>query len=262
MNYLQAQQLQLTIEDKEIIKPMSLGIGMGEFVGLIGANGAGKSTLLRLLMGLENASSGEVLINGKNINKYSRRDLSRLITIVPQDTSVNFPFTVRDLVAIGRHPYVKRFQNLSKQDWDLVDQAMEATEISHLADRSVVQLSGGERQRAFIARAIAQQTPVILLDEATANLDVCHQLEILQLARALANQNQLVIAAIHDLNMASRFCDRLLLLQHGQLQADGHPCHVLTTDLLRHSFNVDTAIHNNPCAPGLTITPLKSVVQN
>lgn len=243
----------------DVISNINLTMAAGEFIGLIGPNGAGKSTLLKLLMGLQEPSSGSLTVQSKLIHEYRRRELAQVMTLVPQDTQVDYPFSVRHMVAIGRHPHLRRFQSLTDQDNQYIEQAMAVAEVAHLADRPINQLSGGERQRVMIARAIAQQTKIILLDEATANLDICHQLAILELAAKLAEAGHLIVAAIHDLTMASRFCSRLLLLQDGKLQADGHPCHVLTQPQLRDCFSVDANISESLCVPGLTITPLKSL---
>ncbi len=260
---LSTQHLSFGYDEQLILQDINLNFHQGELVGLIGPNGAGKSTLLRLLLGLDKVGSGGVTLMGRALSQTSRREQARLITLVPQDSQVNYAFSVEEVVAMGRNPWLGRFQPLDKNDLNIIQEAMHQTDVLDFAERPVNQLSGGERQRVLIARAIAQQTPIILLDEATANLDICHQLEVLELAKSLAQQGRLVIAAIHDLTMASRFCDRLLLLAQQHLQADSTPEVVITESNLQQFFNLYAEV----CRPvpgkvqhrGLMITAIGSV---
>lgn len=231
----------------------------GTMVGLIGANGAGKSTLLRLMMGLAKPSAGEVRIGETAVGDFGRRALARLVAWVPQDSRIDYAFSVEEIVAMGRHPHRRRFQAATREDADCVARAMAQTQVAAFAARPVSGLSGGERQRVLIARAIAQQTPVILLDEATANLDLCHQLEVLALARSLAGAGRLVVCAIHDLAMASRFCDRLLLLHEGRLCEDGPPGAVLTPAHLARYFKLRARVEADAQGDGLHIVPLAAL---
>ncbi len=241
-----------------ILNDLMLDLRAGSMVGLIGPNGAGKTTLLKLLMGLMRPISGEILVLGRPVAAYRRRALARRMTLVPQDTQIGFAFDVQDIVAMGRNPHLGRFRVPGAHDLKVIRQAMADTGVTHLAHRPIDTLSGGERQRAIIARAIAQETPIVLLDEVTANLDLCHQLDMLGLARKLACDGRLVVAAIHDLVMASRFCDRLLLLADGGLRADGPPGAVLTEANLRRYFQVEARIGRVRHGAGLSIEPLAS----
>lgn len=259
MALISINDLSFSYDGKPVFKHLSLNLPQGQMVGLIGPNGAGKSTLLRLLMRLVPIQRGEVLLMGKRVETYSRREIGRRITLVPQETEIGFAFTVEEIVAMGRFPHLGRFQPASNQDLAMVAEAMRETGVAALAHRPVNTLSGGERQRVLIARAIAQQTPIVLLDEATANLDLCHQLDVLERAKALTRQGRLVIAAIHDLTMASRFCDRVLLLADGGLQADGTPEQVLTPANLRKYFSLHASIKPQAEGHGLSITPLASI---
>ncbi|TVQ85673.1 MAG: ABC transporter ATP-binding protein [Chromatiaceae bacterium] len=240
-----------------VFNGLDLTLAGGHLVGLIGPNGAGKSTLLALLMRLLVPTAGTLRLGGRPLTAWRRRDLARQLTLVPQDTRIGFDFSVAEIVAMGRNPWLGRFQVAGPADLALIQAAMAQTGVSALAARSINTLSGGERQRVIIARAIAQQTPIVLLDEVTAHLDLCHQLEVLELARGLARAGRLVIAAIHDLNLAARYCDRLLLLADGGIQADGPPTAVLTRDHLRRWFNLDARIEPDPATGGLRITPLR-----
>ena len=252
---LQARGLGMDFGNGTVLDDVDLDLRPGAMVGLIGPNGAGKTTLLSLLMGLFAPSAGEVLVAGRPLRGLSRRRLARIMALVPQDLEMAFAFRVREVVAMGRYPYLGRFQVAGAADLDAIDEAMALTGVDVLADRTIDTLSGGERQRVLIARAIAQQTPVVLLDEVTANLDLSHQLEVLELAARMAADGRLVVAAIHDLTMASRYCERLLLLADGRLQVDGPATAVLTPAHLRRFFGVDARIDEAPGQIGLVITP-------
>ena len=256
---IEVRGLSMDFGEGSVLDALELDLEAGAMVGLVGPNGAGKSTLLALLMGLLRPRGGEVRLRGRSLAAFSRRQLARSLALVPQVIETGFPFRVHEIVTMGRYPYLGRFQAPGPADIAAVQAAMAATEVTHLACRPIDALSGGERQRVLIARAIAQQTPVILLDEVTANLDLSHQLEVLELARALAADGRLVIAALHDLALAARYCDRLLLLADARIQADGPPAAVLTVDNLRRCFKVEARIEPLADGPGLMITPLRAV---
>ena len=242
MSVLEFSNVCFRYDRKFILQEINAKLNLGEMIGLIGPNGAGKSTLLKLVMGAIKSSEGSVLLHNKQISTYKTRALAQQIALVPQDTNIGYAFSVEEIVAMGRNPHLGRFEVPSCSDQNIIMQALEQTDLQSMSGRHVNTLSGGERQRVLIARAIAQQTPIVLFDEATANLDICHQLEVLMLAKKLANKGRLVICAIHDLNMAARFCDRLILLADKKLQADGKPSEVLTKSLLRDHFSIDVDI--------------------
>ncbi|MDA7746820.1 ABC transporter ATP-binding protein [Psychromonas sp.] len=219
----------------------------GEFIGLIGANGAGKSTLLKLLLGLLNVKKGTVEVNGKILKKLKRREIAKQIAFVPQSFELPFAFTVEEIVLMGRNPYLGPFQLASSKDKEIANQAIQTTDIAHLQQRKVNQLSGGEKQRVIIARALAQQCECILLDEPIASLDICHQFETLDLIKTLTQQGKLAITAIHDLNLAARYCSRLILLgkdNQGKIciVGDGSPEQVLNKQNLKDCFNIEADI--------------------
>lgn len=242
-----------------VLKNVSTEFKPGEFVGLIGSNGVGKTTLLSLLMGTLTPNAGRVLLKENNIAHYERKEIAKHISFVPQDTHMSYPFMVREVVAMGRNPYLGRFEVEHQHDVDAVENALVQTDLTHMADKAVTELSGGERQRVMIARAIAQETPIILLDEATANLDIAHQLDILNLLQKLKEQGRLIIASLHDLTMASRFCDRLLLLHDGVVVKEGAPREVLTVDNMKHYFGVEVDIVEHVATRTLTMVPLNLV---
>lgn len=240
-----------------VLGGLSLALAPGPMVGLIGPNGAGKSTLLKLLMGLMRPTTGTIMLDGRPLHGYRRRALARRMTLVPQDTQVDFGFSVEEVVAMGRNPYLGHFEVPGEADLTLIRQAMDRTGVTELADRSITTLSSGERQRAMIARAIAQETPIVLLDEVTANLDLCHQLAVLELVQGLAQSGRLVVAAIHDLTLAARFCGRLVLLADGRIQADGPPRAVLTRANLRRWFAVEAQVDEGVDGGELRIRALR-----
>jgi cobalamin transport system ATP-binding protein len=256
---LGCSNLGFSYQRQKIIENISLSFDKGQFIGLIGPNGAGKSTLLKLLMGLMDPGEGEVQLEGYPLGRYTRRDIAQKISLVPQDVSIGYAFSVREIVAMGRNPHLGSFQPESERDIELIQQALEKTDLLPMADRRVDQLSGGERQRVFIARALAQEAPILLMDEPTASLDLCHQLEILTLVRSLTEEGHLAIAAIHDLDMASRFCHRLILISEGRIAADGPPEQVLTRDNLYAHFSIEARVEREPLnGQNIRVTALSS----
>jgi iron complex transport system ATP-binding protein len=255
VSLLNTANVSFQIGDRDLLQNISLSLRPGEIVGLIGPNGAGKSTLLRLLSGLWKATSGEVLLCGKPIARYSTRQIAQLIGQVQQSAALDAPFSVQEIVAMGRNPHVGRFEIEKPQDKAAVVQAMNATNTLSLADRSVNRLSGGERQRVFLARALAQEPSILLLDEPTSNLDVRHQIEILALVQQQAHVHGLgVLIAIHDLSMAARFCERLILLHGGYIMAEGTPESVLTVENLANAFGVDAQPYRDPYTHDLKLS--------
>lgn len=244
---LQCQNLQFSFSKAPQLADIHLNFQEGEFVGLIGANGAGKSTLLQLLLGLLKADSGEVLLHGENINRIKRREIAKQLAFVPQSIELPFAFSVQQLVAMGRNPYLGAFELETRFDKELIKQAMHQTDITHLQDRHVNTLSGGEKQRVIIARALAQQSPTILLDEPIASLDICHQLTTLQLIKTLTQSGKTAITALHDLNLAARYCDRLILIGKRldgitTILTDGSPEEVITIENLKKYFSIEADI--------------------
>lgn len=244
---LSCENLGFSFNKQALLENINLSFHEGEFVGLIGANGAGKSTLLQLLLGLLKPQSGKVLLQGQDIQRIKRREIAKRLAFVPQSIELPYAFSVQQLVAMGRNPYLGAFELEGEVDKQLIEEAMQLTDITHLQSRAVNTLSGGEKQRVIIARALAQQSPSILLDEPIASLDICHQLETLQLIQSLTGNGKSAIAALHDLNLAARYCDRLLLvgkLENGatSIISDGTPEQVLTVENLQQHFSISADI--------------------
>lgn len=238
-----------------VLDAVDLSVGEGTFVGLVGPNGAGKTTLLRTINGELTPDDGAVFVEGERIHGLSSRVASRRVATVPQNTSVRFAFDVADVVAMGRTPHRSRFAR-DPDVRDHVDDALERTGITHLRDRRVDTLSGGERQRVFIARAVAQDAPACVLDEPTASLDVNYASKTLSLVRKLADEGRAVLAAIHDLESAARFCDRLALVHDGRLVDHGPPEEVLTTDAIETAFDARSVVTTNPVTGSPAVTTL------
>lgn len=232
-----------------VFENITLHLQSGKFYGLIGANGSGKSTLLELLMGTLSPSSGVIQYNNKVLTTYSRKELATKLALVPQHFSVNFEYQVRDVVFMGRHPHIPRFASPSQHDLKAVEQAMQIMDIRHLQKRPIIALSGGELQRVVMARALAQETEVLVLDEATANLDIHHTIDIMQVMRERVNEKGLtVIAAIHDLNLAAAFCDDCIVLKDGNIFANAPVQQIFTSELLESVFAVEATTYQSATA--------------
>ncbi len=244
---LTANHVTFAYNGQTVISDLSLAVAQGEVLGLIGPNGAGKSTVLRALAGQCTPNIGAVLLDGKNVRALSSLARARRIGLVPQGESLAWPLTVEEIVALGRAAHRGWLLPLSTVDRDVIAWALACTHLTRLRDRPVDKLSGGERQRTLIARALTQQPAVLLLDEPTANLDIHHQLQVLDLMRELVTSGNLAaVLAIHDLTLAARYCDRLVLLHAGRAIACGSPETVLTSDNLRAVFDVQAELYRNP----------------
>lgn len=241
------------IDGARLLADVSIHVGRGEFVGLIGPNGAGKSTLLRTLARLANATSGAITIEGDDSRKVSPREVARKLAFVAQHTPETHGFTALEIVLTGRYPHLGRFSIEGEVDRDIAYDAMARTSTAQFEGRITSSLSGGERQRVFLARGLAQQPRILLLDEPTASLDVLHQFAVMDLARELAREGVTLIAAIHDLAMAARYCDRLVLLQGGRVVANGAPQAVLTPANLGSVFGVTARVFTDPVSGRLAI---------
>ena len=225
---------------KTILQNLSCSLTENSFYGLVGPNGSGKSTLLDLLSGNKEAG-GELTFRDRPLSTYNHRELASEIALVPQEFSINFDFTVQEVVMMGRHPHIPRFANPDDKDRQKVQSVMKALGITALKDRLLTRLSGGEKQRVIVARALAQDTPVLILDEATASLDIHHSIKILQTVKNLVtSHNGTVIAAIHDLNLAAAYCDTIIMLDQGKLARIGTPEETLTSELIGQIFDIES----------------------
>lgn len=243
MSLLSASNISLSFADQQVLKDISLSVERGEVVGLIGPNGAGKTTLLRILANLQNPDHGQACLNNKSLKDTALKELAQQIGYLAQGAPAHWPLLVEKVVELGRLPYQSLnqslWQGLSASDKKIIDQAIAQTEIGHLRQRPITTLSGGERMRALLARLFASEPTLILADEPVAALDPYHQLHIMELLREHAAKNGAVIVVLHDLNLAARFCDRLMLLKDGRLVAEGKPGEVLNNQQLRDVYGIE-----------------------
>lgn len=234
-----AEQLHAVLGRREILKGVDMEAGDREFIGVIGPNGSGKSTLLRCIYRVLSPVQGAVYIDGRPLPKYRPKDSARKIAVVAQHNYYNFDFTVQDVVLMGRAPHKRALDRDTAEDYALVREALETVGMSAFAERSFSSLSGGEQQRVILARALAQQTPCLILDEPTNHLDIKYQLQLMDIVKAL---DRTVIAAVHDLNIAAMYCDRLYAVQDGRIAAAGAPDEVLTPERIRALYEVDAEV--------------------
>lgn len=238
---LRAVDLTYSYGDRDVLGGVSVGVTRGQVTGVLGPNGSGKTTLVRCLMGFLPPKSGQVTLGGRDLATWPRRELARQIAVVPQAMPTDFPLRVRELVLLGRIPHLpaRGLGFESARDREATEAALAAASITELADRPLHQLSGGEVRRAFVARALAQDTPYLLLDEPTSGLDLRHQLGILDLLRRRARNGGAILAVMHDLNLAAAHCDRLIVLKDGRVAADGPPGAALDPRILSDVYGVD-----------------------
>jgi iron complex transport system ATP-binding protein len=244
--------------DTPALDGVSMEVSTGSLYAVLGPNGSGKSSLMRALLGLRALRSGRVLVDGREIGAWNRRELARAVGAVTQSESISFPLTTRELVAMGRYPYLGAMEREGDADRDAIERALTACDLEGLAERDVTTLSGGEFQRARLARALAQEPRALVLDEPTASLDVGHEMTILELLRSSADSGITVLLITHGLDMAARFADRMLLLSRGVVAAEGTPEEVLREDTLRSVYGWPLAVHRDPATGAPRVTPLAS----
>ena len=254
MAVLQVEKLQIGYGSRCVLKEASFSIGKGEIVGIIGCNGAGNSTLLKTLRGLLPKQGGSVRYFGKPLEEYGDKELATKIAYLQQYVELGFGYTGKDIVMAGRYPYMKWWERESEADEKLALACMAYTGTADLADRPINEVSGGQKQRILIAKVLAQQTPIIFLDEPTTGLDMVYQEEIFRFAKALAGQGKTVLMVVHELNLASKYCSRILLLGEGTLLADGAPQAVFTEELLSRAYKADICVERDEVNHNLHIT--------
>lgn len=258
MTVLEANRIMYSYSRKPVVNDVSLEVKKGEFLSIIGPNGSGKSTLLKTLSHIYIPDSGEIILMGKSLDTYKRKEIAQRIAMVPQDTSLDFEFSVEEVVLMGRHPFLGRFSREDSNDLDLAYEAMERTNTLHIKDRLITEISGGERQRVFIAKSLAQSTSIMLLDEPTSHLDINHQIEILELLKRLNSEKELaIVLVIHDINLASRYSDRILLMKDGKIVSQGRPEAVITPENIENTYGMRVAVETNRYTGNVTVTPIE-----
>ena len=243
MTKLKVNNLKFSIDKKEILKNISFDVPKGSFIGIIGPNGSGKSTLLKNIYRLYKPCSGEILLDDKNLFKMKNRDCAKEIAVLAQESNSQFDFTVEQVVKMGRYPYKSIFEDYSKEDLKMVYDMLKKVGLDNHKDKSFSNLSGGEKQRALIARALVQNTDFLILDEPTNHLDIGYQIQLMDLVKGL---NITTLSAIHDMNLASMYCDYLIVMKDGKIITCGTVKEVLTKEMLKEVFGVNTYIGINP----------------
>ena len=256
---IEVSDLSVSFGDVPVVSGVDLRVERGSLVGLVGPNGAGKTTVLRAIKGTLSPDAGAVRLDGDPAESLSAREAGRRVASVPQETSLAFDFPVRQIVEMGRTPHLGRFDGHGPDDERAVREAMDAAGVARFADRAITEVSGGERQRVLLARALAQEAPSLLLDEPTASLDVNHAVRTLELVRGLVDDGRAALAAIHDLDVAARYCDELVVLANGGVRAAGPPEDVLTAAALRDAFDAETFVGENPATGTPTVTAFDAI---
>jgi len=233
--------------DQEVLKDININIERGKFYTILGPNGSGKTTLLRILSKSLNINNGEIFIDEKDLSQIKSKVLAKEMSVVLQSTEIEFDFSVQDIVLMGRTPHIPRFSSESEKDMEIAKNAMKMTNTWELRNKSINTLSGGERQRAVVARAIAQETGIILLDEPISHLDIHQQIKIMnQLKQLNKSKNITIIAVLHDLNIAAAYGDHMILMHDCGVYKDGIPEEVLTEDIIRAVYGLEVYITKNP----------------
>ncbi|MBN1545115.1 MAG: heme ABC transporter ATP-binding protein, partial [Syntrophaceae bacterium] len=244
---LQANNLSFSYNGNRVLTDIRFDVERGDFLGLIGPNGSGKTTLLKLIDGILLPQGGTIHLHGKPLGKMTRNDLAKIIAVVPQAPPMIFPFTVREVILMGRTPHLGRWRFEGARDLSAMENAMAETDTMALADRPMDRLSGGEFHRVLIARALAQEPQILLLDEPTAYLDIRHQVDFFNLLQSLNKEQGLtVIAVTHDINLASFYCNRIVLLNDGEIQAIGHPDAVVTEANIQAVYETPVIVDRHP----------------
>ena len=248
---------EVRLSGRTVVSGISANLSAGSLIGVIGPNGAGKSTLIRAIMGLIPLVGGAIRVDGRPVAEIGRKEMSRHIAYLPQGQTLHWPLTVERLVALGRLPHLAPFSSMSESDRTAIENAIERADIAHLRHRNATELSGGERARAMLARALAVGAKGLVVDEPLASLDPGHQIDVMELLAREAHDGTLVVAVLHDLTLAARYCDRLLLIDKGVLAADGTPAAVLTPGSLAAIYGIRAFMGQEDASP--MIVPLARV---
>ncbi len=256
---VEARSLDFRFADRTVLRGVELRADPGEVVGLVGPNGSGKSTLIRILSGVLGGYAGTARVDGREVRELPRRELARLVAVVPQEPTFSFPFTALEVVLMGRHPHLAGLAFESERDLGLAHAALERCGAARLAGRAIHELSSGERQRVVFAKALAQQPRALLLDEPASFLDIRHQVELYDAVRERAReQGGTVLTVLHDLNLAAEYCDRIYLLSDGRIEAEGRTADVLDAATLTRVFETEVYVDTNSVTGNLIIVPLPS----
>lgn len=253
---LKIDKIDFSYMSAKILDGVTFNAKSGDFLGIMGPNGSGKTTLLRCISKILSPQIGTVLIDGREIHNLSKKDIAKNIGVVPQNSTVDFDFTISEIVLMGRTPHTERFKSETSKDFKISENVMKLTNTLHLSERTFDELSGGERQRVIIARALAQEPKVFLLDEATVHLDISSKFEILNLVKNLIKQNDIIVIAVfHDLNLAAQYSDKLILLDKGKIVSIGQPSEVLTPKNIEKTYHIDAIVKRHAITNTPYVTP-------
>ncbi len=253
---LEIHGLTLSYGERVALRDVSLSLARGELLGVVGPNASGKSSLIRAITGVVRPQRGEIWLDGSPVRELSQREVALRAAVVPQNPYLPEAFTALEVVLMGRTPHLGLLQSEGRADWAAVRRALEQADALELADRRIGELSGGERQRVVVARALAQETPLLLLDEPTAHLDVGHQAAVLELMQRLCrSEGKVVLAVVHDLTLAGQYCDRLAVLSEGRLVAQGPPQEVLSPEMLACVYGTQVWVFPHPVTGRPVVTP-------
>lgn len=248
---LKVENLVFKAKNKEILKNINFDVKMGEIIGLIGVNGSGKTTLLKCLNSLNKITEGKIKIKNRYLNQLENKEIAKEIALMGQNTNLNVEFKCLDIVVMGRYPHLKNRSNFCEEDYLKALNYMEITNTLKFKDKNITHLSGGERQRVLFSKAITQETDIILLDEPTASMDLNNQEQLFKICRKIAKKNKTIIISTHDLRVAARYCDKLLLLKNGEKVGFGKVEEVLTKENIKKAYEIDVEIFENPISKSL-----------
>ncbi len=244
---IEIQNLSFSYSEELVVKDVSFSVSDGEFVGIIGPNGAGKSTLLKLMDGILQPKKGDIFLQEKRHGDYTRKQLAKIIGFVPQNFTTAFSYSVSDIVLMGRFAHLSAFSSEGVVDHRIVEKSMQSTDVWHFRKRPFAELSGGEKQRAVLASALAQEPRILLLDEPTSSLDIKYQRQFYSILHELQQSKALTIIVVtHDINLAARYCQRLILLKKGEVVEDGSPQKVITKKIMESAYEVEVEILSHP----------------
>jgi len=256
---VRVDNLSFSYGDRKVLNDICAGFKPGTVCGLLGPNGSGKTTLLKNIAAILKPEKNAVYINCRDITKMTPVEIAKEMALVPQNTHIDFDFTVEDIVMMGRTPHIKGFSNETEEDREIVRWALETARVSHLKDRNIKSISGGELQRVIIARALAQKTQIILLDEPVSQLDIHHQLSIMETVTKLCHEQKLtVVTVLHDLNLAAEYCDTIYLLKEGRIVCGGSPKEVLTYQVIEEVYDIVCLVYENPVSKKPHVIPVSS----
>lgn len=257
-DFIKVEKLSHQYDERKILDNVSFALSNGDLLGIIGPNGAGKTTLIKNILGIIKPTSGEIYIDDEKILRYQSKELYKKIAFVPQESNFDFPLTVLETILLGRIPHSNKFHLEDANDYQIAKEALDSIEMSCFSSRMANQLSVGEKQLVSIAKALAQETNCIILDEPTSNLDISHAIKIMEKLKELSKNGKAVITVLHDLNLAARYCNKILILNKGAVTGFGNASEVLTESQINKVFDIEVHIGKSETTGNLIIEPVST----